>query len=1037
MRNLKKLFAVIMAVAMLASVMVPALAAEGFKYEAEAKKLYDLGLFKGNSETSYEPDLGTALNRQAGLALAIRLMGKDAEVAAMTQEEIATQLAKIVDANEISDWAKPYAAYAVKNGLTNGIDPNILPNVKFGAQLDLTGKEFINFVLKAMGYQVAWDDVLTKAASIGMLSAGDAVTFGTTAVMTRDLAVGVMASALGGTTASGVTLAQALIDAGAVSAEAMAAAGFFTPTATPEPTPAVLEATASTTNNIQINVVYNEEVDKDSATKLDNYKLSKGDIEKAELQDDGVTVVLTLKYASAKNQEDKVDLTIKNVKSTSGIVIAETTLKDILFLDKDIPTVVDAQVVGKDTVKVIFSEPMKPASSTTSGDETTYFLSKDGFVVNGGKLYVKEAKLQKNYTEARVKLYSSLPEGEVSFQVKSTSEDFAGFGVIGKLFTLNVVKDTEAPVVVGYENAKPTEVTLIWNEDIEFDGFSKTEWYHTNGSNTVKDNGVTIDGNKTKLTFEDSKKLAPGTAYVYVLKEAVKDLWGNKNTQQMYQIEVVLDVTPPEVDKVEQGSNEQTIKVKYTEAMDSDSTKKASNYTILDKDGKEQKDLVKSVTLSSDGKEATLNLSKKIGGDYSLVVKGVKDLAGNEIVEVTVPFTVVDKTVPNPTDFTVTLHKGGQAGQMIKVAFGEAMAAEGKYAIDDIDKYVFVTANLGQDNETVKTLKSIKNVSLTIVDNGKAVEITIPSTADNATDGWNVLTSYTLRIARVADAAGNYTDALSFNKPIVAASTINVEKAEATARNTIEVTFADEVKFEINDFVVNKTVSGTVYKMNYAEVDTTLNDKGKTVATLKLTEDLPFGWGTGTELVNTSVSFVVYGEDGTQDKVATENKYGSKVTLGPTTVADKIAPELYDDGKDETDYAKNNTGVKDYLVFNKTADAFNYTFTLYFSENMKTALTTDYTGSDFVITVGDKTLANGKDYKVTSIVGNAVNFEFTTDFSAEKNSDGTPKGTHKVSGDFTIKLADKTNYITDIAGNAPKAFDAIEYDDLLINAARP
>ena len=371
MRNLKKLFAVIMAVAMLASVMVPALAAEGFKYEAEAKKLYDLGLFKGNSETSYEPDLGTALNRQAGLALAIRLMGKDAEVAAMTQEEIATQLAKIVDANEISDWAKPYAAYAVKNGLTNGIDPNILPNVKFGAQLDLTGKEFINFVLKAMGYQVAWDDVLTKAASIGMLSAGDAVTFGTTAVMTRDLAVGVMASALGGTTASGVTLAQALIDAGAVSAEAMAAAGFFTPTATPEPTPAVLEATASTTNNIQINVVYNEEVDKDSATKLDNYKLSKGDIEKAELQDDGVTVVLTLKYASAKNQEDKVDLTIKNVKSTSGIVIAETTLKDILFLDKDIPTVVDAQVVGKDTVKVIFSEPMKGTAVTNGTKQHT------------------------------------------------------------------------------------------------------------------------------------------------------------------------------------------------------------------------------------------------------------------------------------------------------------------------------------------------------------------------------------------------------------------------------------------------------------------------------------------------------------------------------------------------------------------------------------------------------------------------------------------------------------------------------------------
>ena len=39
MRNLKKLFAVVMTVAMLASLMVPALAADSFKYEAEAKKL--------------------------------------------------------------------------------------------------------------------------------------------------------------------------------------------------------------------------------------------------------------------------------------------------------------------------------------------------------------------------------------------------------------------------------------------------------------------------------------------------------------------------------------------------------------------------------------------------------------------------------------------------------------------------------------------------------------------------------------------------------------------------------------------------------------------------------------------------------------------------------------------------------------------------------------------------------------------------------------------------------------------------------------
>ena len=1036
MRNLKKLFAVIMTVAMLASVMVPALAAEGFQYEADAQKLYDLGLFKGNSDTSYVPDLGTTLNRQAGLALAIRMSGKEDAVKAMTEEEIATQLAKIVDADEITEWAKPYAAYAVKNGLTNGIDANILPNVKFGAQLDLTGKEFINFVLKAMGYQVAWDDVLTKAAEVGMLSAGDAVTFGTTPVMNSDAAVGVMASALGGTTASGVTLAQKLVDDGAVDGEAMAAAGFFTPTVAPTAAPVELTFTASTTNNIQISVVYSEAVEKDSAQKVDNYKLSKGAIDKAELQDDGVTVVLTLKAADAKAQDDKVDLTIKNVKSAAGIAIAETTQKDIQFLDKDIPTVVDAQVVGKDTIKVIFSEPMKSNSSTTVGDVTTYFLNKDGFVVNGGKLYVKEAKLQKNYTEALVKLYSSLPEVDVTIQVMSTSEYYAGFGVIGKLISLNVVKDAEAPVVVGYENAKPTEVTLIWNEDLEFDGEAMKEWYHTNASNLAAT--VKIDGNKTKVTFANDKKLAPGTAYVYVLKEAVKDLWGNKNAQQMIQVEVVVDVTAPEISEVKQGDTEKEIKVKYNEAMDdsSDTTKKASNYTILDNTGAEQKDIVKSVALDTDKKVATLTLSKNLGGDYSLVVKGVKDVAGNAIVEVTVPFTVVDKTTPKTKDFSAKLYNGSGKGQMLKVSFGETMATEGQYSINDVAKYMFGT----------KTLKSIKNVTITVVDNGKAVEIKIPSkSVDDTKDGYD-LTSANVTIARVADAAGNFVqyqpdadttavDTLSFTVAISGASTVAIDKVEATARKTIQVTFKDEVKFDIADFLVKKTVPGEVYTMNYAEVDTTLNDKGKTVATLKLTEDLPFEWGAATGFADTSVTFVVYGKDGTQSNVVTENKYGEKVAAGITAVADKIAAELYTDGNDATDYGKTSEGVKDYLQFNKTGTAFNYTFTLRFTEYMKTALTTAYTGSDFIITVGDKTLVNGKDYVVTDITNNAVNFQFTTAYTEQKTN-GVPNGTHKVSGDFTIKLADKTNYITDIAGNAPKAFDTIKFDDLSITAAR-
>jgi len=157
MRNLKKLLAVIMAVAMLASLMVPALAAD---YDDDAQKLYNLGLFKGSSGSSYQPDLDDELTREMGLALMIRAMGMDEQALGMSDAEVNEQLAKVVDANDIPDWAKPYVAYAVKYNLTKGIDASLAPNIKFGAQLKLSGKEFIGFMLYALGYtNVLWDDV--------------------------------------------------------------------------------------------------------------------------------------------------------------------------------------------------------------------------------------------------------------------------------------------------------------------------------------------------------------------------------------------------------------------------------------------------------------------------------------------------------------------------------------------------------------------------------------------------------------------------------------------------------------------------------------------------------------------------------------------------------------------------------------------------------------------------------------------------------------------------------------------------------------
>ena len=257
MRNLKKLIAVIMVVAMIASLMVPALAAQN---EDLAKMLQELGLFKGYSDT--ELGLDDGLTREQALAFMLRVMGLEDEVQAMDAEEVAEYMGRVVDPETVTaTWAHPYVAYAIKHDLTRGVNNKIYPNVEFDGQRVISGKEFIRFILNGLGFTpevVGWDDVLDKAQEIGLLTAGEAVRYGSIQEMTRDEAVYVLVSALDATTIDGITLAQALYNAGAVDKETLAKYGYAVEEPTPEPVQLAITAKAVKVNVIEVE--FNDEV---------------------------------------------------------------------------------------------------------------------------------------------------------------------------------------------------------------------------------------------------------------------------------------------------------------------------------------------------------------------------------------------------------------------------------------------------------------------------------------------------------------------------------------------------------------------------------------------------------------------------------------------------------------------------------------------------------------------------------------------------------------------------------------------------------
>jgi len=125
-------------------------------YYYYASELWNNGLFLG-SDGSF--DLDNPLTRAEGVVMTIRILGKEAEAKATSG---------LVTFTDVPDWAKPYVAYAVQNGIANGYS-----TTTFGSADSMTAAQFITLSLRAMGYKddvdFTWDKSYDKALEVGLI----------------------------------------------------------------------------------------------------------------------------------------------------------------------------------------------------------------------------------------------------------------------------------------------------------------------------------------------------------------------------------------------------------------------------------------------------------------------------------------------------------------------------------------------------------------------------------------------------------------------------------------------------------------------------------------------------------------------------------------------------------------------------------------------------------------------------------------------------------------------------------------------------
>ena len=111
-----------------------------------AKTLHALGLFRGvgdNADGSPDFALERVPTRHEALVMLVRLLGKDGEALGGAWETPFT---------DVAGWAEPYVGYAYEKGLTNGISAT-----EFGGYAPVTLKQYITFILRALGYQSGVD----------------------------------------------------------------------------------------------------------------------------------------------------------------------------------------------------------------------------------------------------------------------------------------------------------------------------------------------------------------------------------------------------------------------------------------------------------------------------------------------------------------------------------------------------------------------------------------------------------------------------------------------------------------------------------------------------------------------------------------------------------------------------------------------------------------------------------------------------------------------------------------------------------------
>jgi hypothetical protein len=750
MRNLKKYLAVFVAVCILATFTVPAFAAR-----TAVEICTDLGVLEGSGSGVTDDYLANQPDRLQGAIMFLRLQGLEDTAKAWVGTD------NFSDVNELNGTNKAIAGYLKANpGLGfAGVGDN-----KFAPLEKMTAKQYYKIMLTALGYEYdkdfKWSNLLTFAAANGLVRNIDIEKF-----TANDLCTATV-EALKTNVKSGTgSLIARLVDTGSITSDKAIASGLYIAAAKN------LEIVSATTTNLKTaKFVFNKELDGNTVIAA-NFTGSPGAA--VRLLDDRRTVVVI--FARTIEQRKSVGITVKNIKSTDGMKIAETK-KTITFVDTTAPVI--SGVVAKNT-KTLVITASEPINAVYNAFYCFPDIKIDGLEANTYSTAFDYAR-----NTLTINIVFALPGGTHKIEIGGL-KDYAGLTAAARTYSIGATADTTAAEIDSAKLNNSNEIEVTFNEELDSLGSFTVNDEDVNNSAFAQDSKSSV-----VLTLNTAVDIGEIDEITVAYKNQI-DFSGNRTGEKTFLFKTADAKTHPTVtasinavNKITLTFSKKMVKAGIMRIFKSDGSQLGNNIDLSSASAAWSSASVCEITANT----GSSGLDKTEAKLIRIRLSGMKDTTDREngLLETSIDLKASDTRMPGVTAYYSCDAKTPDASDdEFTIFFSEAMNED---SIRNLGNY-YVNSGSGKTYNVRKPLSTYSDISIGYVAYDKQ-SVTIKA-RDFAADLPEI------QVSAVKDAAGNalINPAVVAAKPADLLPMVDAAVVQKLVSGTkIEVTFTYEIR---------------------------------------------------------------------------------------------------------------------------------------------------------------------------------------------------------------------------------------------------